>query len=100
MMTVITHVTLQEGSEPEWDAAMRERLEAAREESGWISGQLLMPLDKLNERIIVGTWQTRADWERWHESRAFATTRERLDHLEVAAQDMTWHETLLDLAQR
>ena len=99
MMTVITSVTLREGTEPEWDAAMRERLEAARDEPGWISGQLLMPLEALNQRIIVGTWQTRADWERWHESEAFAATRERLNELEVASQDMTWHETILDLVQ-
>ena len=26
MMTIVTHVTLKEGHEPEWDAAMRERL--------------------------------------------------------------------------
>jgi heme-degrading monooxygenase HmoA len=99
MMTVITRVTLGEGSEPEWDAAMRERLEAARQEPGWISGQLLMPLEALNERVIIGTWETRADWERWHESEAFVTTRERLNQLEVADQEMTWHETILDLAQ-
>lgn len=100
MMTVVTEVTLNEGSEPEWDAAMRERLEAAREESGWISGQLLIPLDALNRRVIVGTWETRADWERWHKSEAFTTTRERLQKLEVAEQDTTWYEVILDLARR
>src|SRR5205814_529037 len=31
MMTIVTHVTLKKGTEPEWDAAMRERLVAARE---------------------------------------------------------------------
>ena len=29
MMTIVTHVKLKPGSEPEWDAAMRERLSAA-----------------------------------------------------------------------
>ena len=100
MMTVITHVTLGEGSEPEWDAAMRERLGNARSESGWISGQLLIPLDGLNQRVIVGTWQTRADWERWHESESFAATRQQLRQLEVADQETTWHETILEVTQR
>ena len=98
MMTVITHVTLTEGSEPEWDAAMHERLKAAREESGWLSAQLLIPLDALNRRAIVGTWETRADWERWHRSETFTATRERLRKLEVAEQEMTWYEAVIDLA--
>lgn len=97
MMTVITRVDLTQGSEPEWDAAMRDRLEAAREERGWISGQLLIPLEALNQRVIVGTWETRADWERWHESEAFVATRDRLNKLEVTEQDSTWYEAILDL---
>jgi heme-degrading monooxygenase HmoA len=98
MMTVLTFVKLGEGSEPDWDEAMRQRLEAARDEPGWISGQLLMPLERLNERVIVGTWQTRADWERWHESDDFKATRQRLKQSEIAEQDTTWYETILDLA--
>lgn len=94
MMTVITHVKLRPGAEPEWDEAIRERLQAARNERGWIGAELLMPLDALDARVIVGTWQTRADWERWHESDAFATTRERLGELEVAAQETRWYETV------
>jgi len=35
MMTIVTHVHVKEGAEPEWDAAMRQRLEAAREKPGW-----------------------------------------------------------------
>lgn len=97
MMTVITHVVLSQGSEPEWDAAMRERLEAARDEPGWISGQLLIPLERLDQRVIVGTWETRADWERWHESEEFVATRERLNKLEVTEQDSTWYEAILNL---
>jgi hypothetical protein len=30
MMTIVTHVSLKSGNEPEWDAAMRQRLEGAR----------------------------------------------------------------------
>src|SRR5688572_10540974 len=41
MMTVITYITLNKGSEPEWDAAMRERLENARHQAGWVRGQVL-----------------------------------------------------------
>jgi heme-degrading monooxygenase HmoA len=97
MMTVVTHVTLREGAEPEWDDAMRQRLEAARGRRGWIGGQLLMPLEGLNERVIVGTWNTRADWEAWHEDPAFAETRERLEGLQVAEGSTVWHEGILDV---
>jgi heme-degrading monooxygenase HmoA len=97
MMTIITHVALNEGSEPEWDAIMRERLEAAAGRPGWLGGQLLIPLAPLNERLIVGTWATRADWEAWHEDEAFSQTRERLDELELEQRESTWHEVLLDV---
>ena len=63
MMTIVTRVKLKEGTEPEWDAAMSARLSAARHRPGWVSAQLLMPLDALNRRVIVGTWETRAAWE-------------------------------------
>jgi heme-degrading monooxygenase HmoA len=97
MMTIVTHVTLKEGSEPEWDAAMRERLSAARNQRGWIGGQLLMPLDGLNKRVIVGTWQTRADWEAWHNDETFAETRKRLQGLEASTPEQWWHEVVLEV---
>jgi heme-degrading monooxygenase HmoA len=62
MMTIVTHVTLKEGSEPEWDTAMRARLGSVRGRRGWVCTQLLIPNDGMNKRIIIGTWQTRADW--------------------------------------
>jgi heme-degrading monooxygenase HmoA len=100
MMTIVTHVRLKEGAEPEWDAAMRERLAAAANRPGWVGGQLLMPLDHLDRRVIVGTWQTRADWEAWHTDPAFAETRERLHGLEDGPAEQWWHEVVLDARTR
>jgi len=97
MMTIVTHVTLKQGAEPEWDSAMRERLAAAAGRQGWVGGQLLMPLDRLNKRMIVGTWQTRADWEAWHQDPAFAATRQRMDGLEEGEAENWWHEVLEDV---
>jgi heme-degrading monooxygenase HmoA len=98
MMTVVTYVTLREGSEPEWDAAMRERLGAAPRAPGWVRGQLLMPLDDLHRRLIVGTWRTRADWEAWHQDPEFAETRRRIEGLEAAPNETTWYEVVADHA--
>ena len=96
MMTIVTEVTLREGSEPEWDAAMRARLSAVRGRPGWLSSQLVIPTDALNRRLIIGTWQTRADWEAWHTDLAFAETRARLAGLEAAPRRESWHEVMLD----
>jgi heme-degrading monooxygenase HmoA len=97
MMTIVTHVTLKQGVEPEWDTAMRERLSAAAGRSGWVGGQLLMPLDRMNRRVIVGTWQTRADWEAWHQDPAFEQTRQRMEGLEEGEAENWWHEVLEDV---
>lgn len=97
MMTIVTHVTLKEGTEPQWDAAMRERMAAARDQAGWIGGQLMLPLERLNKRVIVGTWQTRAAWEAWHNDPAFRETRTRLEGLEAAPPEHWWHEVIEDI---
>jgi len=96
MMTVITRVSLKPGCEPEWDETMRQRLSAAHDQSGWISGQMLMPLDGLDQRVIVGTWKTRADWEAWHEDPAFKETRDRLEKLQKKSDDMEWFEVAIE----
>jgi hypothetical protein len=44
---------------------------------------------------VIGTWQTRADWEAWHESEIFAETRERMDRCEAQRKGEWWHEVLL-----
>jgi heme-degrading monooxygenase HmoA len=96
MMTVITEVTLKPGSEPEWDAAMRERLAAARGRPGWVGAQLLIPLDGQNKRVVVGTWQSRADWQAWHEDEAFAETRARMEGLQEGDSAIAWHEVVVE----
>ena len=96
MMTVITHVSLKPGREPEWDNAMRDRLEAARGQAGWVGGQLLIPLDGLNRRVIVGTWATRADWEAWHQDPAFQETRQRMEGLQDEPSEMQWFEVITE----
>jgi heme-degrading monooxygenase HmoA len=96
MMTVITQVTLKSGSEPEWDEAMRQRLEAAEGRPGWVGAQLLIPLEGLNRRVIVGTWSTRADWEAWHDDPAFQETRQRMEGLQQGPDAMEWFEVVAD----
>jgi heme-degrading monooxygenase HmoA len=96
MMTVVTHVTLKSGCEPEWDAAMRERLAAAKGQRGWVGGQLLIPLDGPSKRAVVGTWESRADWEAWHEDERFLESRKRMDGLQEDRSEMVWYEVVTE----
>ena len=96
MMTVVTYMTIAQGAEPEWDAEMRARLATATGRRGFVRSQLLIPLDGLNRRVIVGTWATRADWEAWHSDPAFLAARERLDELQEAPSEPEWYEVVED----
>src|SRR5581483_1458613 len=96
MMTIVTHVSINPGLEPAWDAAWRERIEAARQQPGWIAVQLCIPASAVNERLVIGTWETRADWEAWHASDAFQKTRQRMEQIETETRNEWWHEVLVE----
>ena len=96
MMTIVTHVRIEAGKEPAWDDAFRKRAAAAKKQAGWISVQLAIPADAVNERIVIGTWETRADWERWHTSEAFQSTREQMEGSEAEGRQEWWHEVILE----
>ena len=97
MKTIVTHVHLKPGAGRDWDAVMRRRLSAARGRPGWVGGQLLRPVDKEDQRVIVGTWRTRADWDGWHHDPTFAETRQRLDGLESVPAEHWWHDVVQDV---
>ena len=94
-MTIVTHLRLEPGREPEWDAAFRERIAAARTQPGWVAVQLCIPADALNERVVIGTWQTRADWEAWHGTDVFEQTRAQMEAAETDRREEWWHEVIL-----
>jgi heme-degrading monooxygenase HmoA len=97
MVTIVTDVRLRQGAEQEWDSIMRERLTAAKTQAGWIGGQLLRPDADGSQRIIVGTWRSREDWERWHDDPEFAETRRNLEGLAVDPGRHQWHEVVMDV---
>jgi heme-degrading monooxygenase HmoA len=97
MMTIVTDVHLKQGADQEWDSVMRERLTAARKQPGWIGGQVLQPEERPRERVIVGTWRTRSDWEKWHEDPEFAETRQTLDGLSTKPSQHSWNEVVVDV---
>lgn len=94
MMTVISEMTIEPGREPEWDAVFRARFDDAPNQPGWVSVQLLIPLDAPNCRVVVGTWQSKADWEAWHETATFRQTREEMDALSSPRGEERWLEVV------
>jgi heme-degrading monooxygenase HmoA len=94
MEAVITRVVLNDGAQSEWESVMRDRMTAAESSDGWIGGSILTPEDDSSSRVILGLWQSRADWERWHDDPAFRDTAERLRGLESDAGTAGWHEVV------
>lgn len=90
MMTVITEATVGPGNEAGWDAAFAERLQSARAQPGWLALQVLIPEGEPQKRVIVGTWESREAWERWHGADPFRQTRQRLDTLDQADGRERW----------
>ncbi len=79
MLTIITESTIEAGNEARWDAAFETRLQAAREQPGWLATQVLIPETEPQKRVIVGTWESREAWEAWHRADPFRQTRQQLD---------------------
>ena len=94
MEAVITRVALNEGAASEWESVMRERMTAAESSDGWIGGSILTPENDARARVILGLWESRADWERWHDDPAFHDTAERLRGLETDAGTAGWHQVV------
>jgi heme-degrading monooxygenase HmoA len=97
MVTIVTEIQLKEGAESKWDKVMRERMAAAKEQPGWIGGQLLQPDNDPHRRVIVGTWRSRDDWSEWHTDPHFRETREQLDQLVRGPEEHSWHDVVLEV---
>jgi heme-degrading monooxygenase HmoA len=94
MMTVVTEIQIKPGQEPQWDAAFKERLRDAPNQQGWVGIQLVIPLNDASKRVVIGTWESRADWEAWHDTDVFKSTREQLNQVEQESSDETWYEVI------
>lgn len=94
MMTIVTQVTLREDGLEQWDQAMQERVDAAKDRPGWVAVQLLRAVELPQRRAIVGTWQSREDWAAWHDDEAFRETRTRLEGLQDGPSETVWYEVM------
>lgn len=94
MLSVITETIVKQGRESDWDAAYHERAADARNQDGWVDLHLLVPLNDRRRRVVVGTWQERQAWERWHQTDAFERTRMRLDEATESAGEDQWFDVV------
>ena len=94
MMTVVTTVTLKDETRNQWDRAMHERVRAASEMDGWVAVQLLRDVDEPRRRAIIGTWQSREHWARWHDDETFKETRAELTGLEDGPSNTGWYDVV------
>ena len=94
MVTIVTDVHVKDGKVGDWDEIMQERMAAARQQPGWVAGQLLQPTGDPQKRRIIGTWRTRDDWQAWHRDPKFAQTRRQLDELVRGPEMHEWHEVV------
>ncbi len=90
MLTIVTEATIEAGNEARWDAAFEERLRAAQEQPGWLATQVLIPEAEPQKRVIVGTWESREDWARWHQADPFRHTRQQLDAADQSGGQERW----------
>lgn len=95
-MTIVTRVAIAAGQEPAWDAAFRERAASAQHQPGFVGVQLCIPAETLDERVVIGTWQTRADWEAWHATDVFQRTRQVMGAAETERLYEAWYEVVLE----
>lgn len=99
MVTVVTRMRIKDGQQQAWDAAFRERAQAAREQDGFVFVQLCTPDDAPDERVIVGTWQSRDDWQAWHEQPEFVETRRQLEEVDEERAGTQWYEVVVEERQ-
>jgi len=94
MLTVMTETTVQTERKDDWDRAYRERVEDAQRQDGWVDLHLLIPVDDDRRRVVVGTWRSRDDWQRWHDTETFQRTREALDAATEEHGEDRWFEVV------
>ena len=96
MVTVVTRVRIKDGREAEWDEVFADRVQAAREQPGFVFVQLCHPEGAGSERVVVGTWQTRENWQSGHTDEAFLETRRQLEEVDDEKESSEWYNVLVE----
>jgi heme-degrading monooxygenase HmoA len=78
MIRVLIERWLRPGAEEEVLGALREMRRDAIQAPGYISGETLRDVADPAHHVIVSTWRSRADWDRWAVCEARQRVRTRI----------------------
>jgi heme-degrading monooxygenase HmoA len=78
MIRVLIERWLRSGVEQELVASLRDMRRDAVHEPGYISGETLRDVADPAHYVIVSTWRSRADWDRWAGCEARQRVRSRI----------------------
>jgi heme-degrading monooxygenase HmoA len=53
----------------------------ANEQSGYITGETMRNLENPDEFLVISTWETSDDWERWLQSKERGQIQSQIDDL-------------------
>ncbi|HWP65879.1 MAG TPA: antibiotic biosynthesis monooxygenase [Candidatus Limnocylindria bacterium] len=78
MVRVLIERHIRPGVEQELLAALREMRGGAVHAAGYVSGETLRDVDDPGHYVIISTWRSRGDWDRWAVSEARQHARRRI----------------------
>jgi heme-degrading monooxygenase HmoA len=70
-----------EGKEKKLLPLIKELRIATTLQAGYISGETLQRIDKPGKTVVVSTWETAEDWNRWTTSRERSALQAKIDNL-------------------
>ena len=85
-------------SDPEeWDRAMLRRIHEAQAWPGWYGVRIHAPHDDGSQRLVIGCWETVADYERWTSGDDYRRSLEEMTAFQVCPPETRWHRFLFGL---
>ncbi|MDY6836974.1 MAG: antibiotic biosynthesis monooxygenase family protein [Thermodesulfobacteriota bacterium] len=78
---VIIRRIVPEGRAQDLEPLLRELRTRATVQPGYISGETLQRIDKPDEYVVIGTWESIEDWNRWATSQERNEVQGRIDTL-------------------
>ena len=70
-----------EGSEKFLEPLLIELRSIARRQEGYITGETLERVDEPGKSLVISTWRSMEDWDRWCASQARADIQSEVDSL-------------------
>ena len=68
LVKVFIQRPIQEGKDREAFALLKEMRSIAMNQSGYVTGETLVNTEDPQDMVVISTWQSLEDWEKWRES--------------------------------